>query len=114
MSTKVPRGKRWKDWLAALILIVMLIATAVPIAIALRNIPAVEAFIEQFPGEYELPQGAPVGFPPWLGWQHFLNAFFLMMIIRSGWQVRTQLKPPAYWTRRNRRPDALDGRTEAH
>ncbi|MGN6127333.1 MAG: cytochrome b/b6 domain-containing protein, partial [Humibacter sp.] len=34
------------------------------------------------------------------GWQHFFNVFLMVMIIRSGLQVRTQKKPPAYWTPR--------------
>ncbi|WP_328821580.1 cytochrome b/b6 domain-containing protein [Microcella pacifica] len=59
-------------------------------------------FVQTFPGEYHLPEAAPVGIPAWLAWQHFFNAFFMLLIIRSGWGVRTQKKPPAYWTPRNR------------
>ncbi|WP_210066100.1 cytochrome b/b6 domain-containing protein [Pseudarthrobacter sp. PvP004] len=59
-------------------------------------------FIRTYPGHTELPQGTPEGMPGWLSWQHFLNAFFLLLIIRSGWQVRTTTKPPAYWTRNNK------------
>ncbi|MFB7890696.1 cytochrome b/b6 domain-containing protein [Microbacterium sp. NPDC056044] len=57
-------------------------------------------FLAAYPGEYHLPEGAPVGFPAWLGWQHFFNVFLMVLIIRSGLQVRTQQKPPAYWTPR--------------
>ncbi len=32
-------------------------------------------FLVAYPGEYHLPEGAPVGMPPWLGWQHFFNVF---------------------------------------
>ncbi|MGN6125048.1 MAG: cytochrome b/b6 domain-containing protein, partial [Humibacter sp.] len=32
-------------------------------------------FLAAYPGEYHLPAGAPVGFPAWLGWQHFFNVF---------------------------------------
>jgi thiosulfate reductase cytochrome b subunit len=57
-------------------------------------------FLQTFPGAYELPEAAPVGFPAWLNWQHFLNIFFMVLIIRSGLQVRYQKRPPAYWSPR--------------
>jgi thiosulfate reductase cytochrome b subunit len=56
-------------------------------------------FVATYPGETHLPEGAPVGLPAWLGWQHFLNAFFIVLIIRTGWLVRTQQRPPATWVR---------------
>lgn len=62
------------------------------------------AFLENYPGETELPAGAPVGFPVWLNFQHFLNAFFIVLIIRTGWLVRATQRPAAYWTRNNRGP----------
>jgi thiosulfate reductase cytochrome b subunit len=68
----------------------------------LRELPAVTAFLADFPGHSELPGGAPVGFPAWLAWQHFLNAFFLLLIIRTGWQVRTTTRPSGHWTRNNK------------
>lgn len=67
----------------------------------LRELPAVQSFMRDFPGRSELPADAPVGFPAWLSWQHFLNFFFILLIIRSGWQVRTTARPPAHWTRNN-------------
>lgn len=60
------------------------------------------AFLAQYPGETALPAGAPEGFPAWLNFQHFLNAFFIVLIIRTGWLVRTTQRPAAYWTRNNR------------
>ena len=60
----------------------------------------VQEFLAKYPGESHLPENAPVGLPGWLGWQHFFNAFFMVLIIRSGWQIRTQRKPPASWTPR--------------
>lgn len=59
-------------------------------------------FISAYPGETELPEGAPVGFPAWLNFQHFLNAFFIILIARTGWLVRTTQRPAAYWTRNNK------------
>lgn len=57
-------------------------------------------FLGAFPGEYELPAGAPVGFPAWLGWQHFFNVFLMVLIIRSGLRVRTEKRPTAFWAPR--------------
>lgn len=57
-------------------------------------------FLATYPGEYHLPESAPVGLPAWLGWQHFLNAFFMLLIIRSGLQVRREKRPTAFWTPR--------------
>jgi len=60
-----------------------------------------QVFLRSFPGHSELPSFAPIGFPAWLAWQHGLNAFFILFIIRSGWMVRTTRRPTAYWTRNN-------------
>ncbi|MFV0319875.1 MAG: cytochrome b/b6 domain-containing protein [Microbacterium sp.] len=57
-------------------------------------------FLTAFPGEYHLPEGAPVGFPAWLGWQHFFNVFLMVLIIRSGLRIRTEKRPTAFWTPR--------------
>lgn len=57
-----------------------------------------QAFLLANPGEYHLPEMAPVGFPAWLGWQHFMNAFLMVLIIRSGLQIRGEKRPTAYWT----------------
>lgn len=57
-------------------------------------------FLAAYPGEYHLPETAPVGFPAWLGWQHFFNGFLMVLIIRSGLQVRRQHKPAATWSPR--------------
>nr|WP_241741683.1 cytochrome b/b6 domain-containing protein [Microbacterium yannicii] len=58
-------------------------------------------FLETYPGEYHLPAGTPVGFPAWLGWQHFFNVFLMVLIIRSGLRVRTEKRPTAFWSPRN-------------
>ncbi|MFG6279545.1 cytochrome b/b6 domain-containing protein [Microbacterium sp. 5K110] len=66
----------------------------------LVSTPAVAKFLTAYPGEYPLPETAPIGLPAWLGWQHFLNAFFLVLIVRSGLQVRHQKRPSAFWSPR--------------
>ncbi len=83
-------------WLIPIGLALAIIAIAV--AKGLRELPAVESFINTYPGESELPADAPVGFPAWLAWQHFLNAFFLLFIIRSGLTILSD-HPRLYWTR---------------
>ncbi|WP_431710544.1 cytochrome b/b6 domain-containing protein [Glutamicibacter uratoxydans] len=57
-----------------------------------------QSFLSKYPGEYHLPETAPVGFPAWLGWQHFLNVFLMVLIIRSGIQIRGETRPKAFWT----------------
>jgi thiosulfate reductase cytochrome b subunit len=57
-------------------------------------------FLTTYPGEYQLPDGAPVGIPSWIGWQHFFNVFLMVLIIRSGLQVRTEKRPRVFWTPR--------------
>ena len=69
-------------WLIPIGLLLLIVGIAV--AKGLRELPAIQDFMQQFPGTSKLPDGAPVGFPAWLGWQHFLNAFLMIFIIRSG------------------------------
>jgi len=97
-------GSRGRRWALAAIGLIVLALVVVLAARYLRTLEPVQQFIDQYPGEYDLPQGAPVGFPAWLGWQHFFNVFLLVLIVRTGWQIRQQKRPPALWTsRRNRR-----------
>ncbi|MCP1388337.1 cytochrome b/b6 domain-containing protein [Corynebacterium sp. TA-R-1] len=54
-------------------------------------------FVARHPGEQPLPEWAPVGLPWWLNWAHFFNMFLMLLIIRTGLQVRHERKPEAYW-----------------
>lgn len=65
----------------------------------LRTLPAVQGFVERYPGVGTIPDWTPAGFPPWLSWTHFLSAFLLLFIVRSGLAVRSRVRPPAFWTR---------------
>lgn len=67
----------------------------------LLSLDGMQDFLAAYPGEYPLPEGAPVGIPPWLGWQHFFNTFLIVLIIRSGLQVRTEKRPSVFWSPRN-------------
>ncbi|GAA3846196.1 MULTISPECIES: cytochrome b/b6 domain-containing protein [Brevibacterium] len=65
------------------------------------TLPGVPEFLERYPGEYHIPDFVDPGFPGWVRWTHFLNIFFMVLIIRSGLQVRHQQKPPAFYTPKN-------------
>lgn len=86
-------------WLWLLPIGAVVIVAAVFIARAVLYSPDLAGFFRDFPGETELPADAPVGFPAWLSWSHFLNAFFLIFIVRSGLQIRSKKRPPAFVTR---------------
>jgi thiosulfate reductase cytochrome b subunit len=73
---------------------------AVLFARALFEIPVTASFFVTYPGDATPWEGTPVGFPAWLSWTHFLSAFFLLFIVRSGLLVRGGSRPPAFVTRR--------------
>ncbi|MGW4941888.1 molybdopterin-dependent oxidoreductase [Actinoplanes sp. NPDC004185] len=75
-----------------------LLVVGIAVAKGLRSIPAVEDFIDRYPGVPEPQAGTPIGIPAWLGWQHFLNMFLMIFIIRSGLSVLAD-HPRLYWTR---------------
>ena len=107
-STKSARAAEWwkakrRRVLWGVAIAVVALAIAVVVARLLRGLPAVEAFIEAYPGIVPPPEGTPVGIPAWLGWQHFLNAFFLLLIVRTGFELRSKRRPPGFWTRDNTR-----------
>ncbi|KQN87180.1 cytochrome b/b6 domain-containing protein [Arthrobacter sp. Leaf69] len=90
------------QWIKRVVLLVVgAVAAAAILVLAARGVttlPGVPEFLERYPGEYHLPEAAEPGFPWWAQWTHFLNFFLMVLIIRSGYQVRTQQKPPAFWT----------------
>ncbi len=91
-----------KQWVGAGAVIALAIVGAVTLVVlAARwfvNLEFMTSFIAKYPGEYDLPESAPVGFPGWLGWQHFFNFFLMVLIIRSGILVRKQERPEAFWS----------------
>lgn len=95
------RGRRLLRVVAVVSGALVLLLAVVAAAIWIRSTPSGQSFIASYPGETQLPEGAPVGLPAWLGWQHFFNAFLMVLIIRSGWLVRRTERPSAYWTRKN-------------
>lgn len=75
----------------------VLAAISVFFARWLIEVPAVADWVGRYPGEYHSPADPEPGFPAWARWGHFLNFFFMILIIRSGLLVRHQQKPPAYF-----------------
>lgn len=98
---ELPEMSRWLKIGIGVVGLLIVTGLLVLLARWLRTLEPVQHFLVIYPGETHLPAGAPMGLPAWLGWQHFLNAFFIVLIIRTGWQVRTQQRPPATWTRSN-------------
>lgn len=88
---------RWFNLLWLLPIGWVLLLAAVAAAQGLRNMPAVQNFLARYPGTIASP-GAPVGMPWWLDAQHFLNALFMIFIIRAGLQTLAD-HPRLYWTR---------------
>ncbi|MTE15193.1 molybdopterin-dependent oxidoreductase [Nocardia aurantiaca] len=88
---------RWFNllWLVPIGFAVLLAAVAA--AQGLRNTPAVARFIDRYPGT--LPANTVAGgLPWWVDVQHFLNALFLIFIVRAGVQILAD-HPRLYWTR---------------
>ena len=94
---RIGRSK-WLNLLWLIPIALLLLVIGIAVAKGIRPLPAVQNFIDTYPGESELPDDTPVGFPAWLAWQHFINAFFLIFIIRSGVSILAD-HPRLYWTR---------------
>ncbi|MGS7220773.1 cytochrome b/b6 domain-containing protein [Micrococcus luteus] len=89
---------RLRKALPALAGVVVLALLAVLAGRWLRSLDPVADFIATYDGHPVLPQGTPEGMPWWMGWQHFLNMFLMVLIIRTGLQIRHETRPPANFT----------------
>lgn len=83
--------------LAGVIALAALVAVVAVVVRWFLDLGFMREFLADYPGEYHLPESAPVGFPGWLNWSHFLNAFLMILIVRTGLQVRHESRPPAFW-----------------
>lgn len=101
MATNKITARKWFPLVWAIPAALVVLAAVVLAAKGIRELPAVHSFMKDFPGRSELPADAPLGFPAWLAWQHFVNFFFIVLIVRAGWKVRTTTRPPARWVRNN-------------
>jgi len=84
-------GKQWFTTAQILTVLVPLGFVGGLLAIAaaqqLRTIPEVQAFIQKYPGTGSFSQPVESGFPWWLRYQHYLNLFLMLFMIRSGLQI---------------------------
>lgn len=92
---------RWFPLVWVLPAAILLLVAVVLLAQWMRDLPSIQQFLADYPGEAPLPENAPVGIPVWLAVQHFLNSLFLLLIIRSGWEIHRGVRPAAHWTRNN-------------
>ncbi|MCL2516772.1 MAG: cytochrome b/b6 domain-containing protein [Microbacteriaceae bacterium] len=102
-TTRGPLSRR-----VTLVLGVVAAAVVVALAIVLARVflfhtAAGASFLKAFPGQSELPAWAPVGQPLWAQWQHWLNAFFMVLVIKTGWTIRRNPRPSGSWLARNSR-----------
>ena len=95
---KIRFGQRWVNVLWALPLVFMFLVMGVAVAQALRELSAVQDFIERYPGIPASAVAVTSGFPAWLRLLHFLNLFFMAFIIRAGVQILAD-HPRLYWNR---------------
>ena len=89
-----------RQWTARVLVAGGAVAAAGMVVLVARGCPACRACRSSsttYPGEYPLPAGCRPGFP-WWAWQHFFNVFLMVLIIRSGLQVRTEKRPTAFWS----------------
>lgn len=94
-------AKPERPWVKPVLIIGGLVVVAALVVLGarwLRTLQGVQEFIATYDGHASQPASAPEGMPWWLGWQHFFNMFFIVLIIRTGLLVRTERKPPGYWT----------------
>lgn len=98
-------GFRQSPWFKLVWIVPIVVVVLAAASIASRwylGSSAGHSFLESYPGKSALPSDSPKGFDGFIQWQHALNIFLIVLIIRSGWLVRTQTKPEAFWTRNNK------------
>lgn len=97
-QTSEKAGRKWKRPLAVLVTVVVIAACIVFGARWLRGVQGVQEFLGSYDGHSTHLQDTPEGTPWWMGWQHFFNMFLMVLIVRTGLQVRSERRPPGYWT----------------
>ncbi len=94
-TPRVRLGRKWYSVLWLIPIGFLFLTVGVPLVQELRRLPAVQHFIARYPGQDSIPVQY-FGFPAWLRWQHFLNLFLLLFIIRAGLQILAD-HPRLYW-----------------
>ncbi|MGI6877259.1 cytochrome b/b6 domain-containing protein [Microbacterium sp. gxy059] len=93
----------WIQVVGGLLAVAALVLCAWCLVFAVRAIIPTEpmqAFLTRFPGAAPLPASTPTGIPAFVSWTHFLNAFFLVLIVRTGLRVRFEKRAGGLWTSR--------------
>lgn len=80
-------GRRWVNTLWILPISVALLIIGIAVAQQLRTYPAVQHFIDTYPGQGRFQPPVTTGFPVWLRILHFLNLLFMLFIVRAGIQI---------------------------
>jgi thiosulfate reductase cytochrome b subunit len=99
-----PRTTPRSRWFSLVWIIPVALVVLAAIVLGARTFTASDAgvaFLTSLPGASAPAAGTPVGFPAWLSWQHFFNSLLILLIVRTGWAVRTTTRPAAFWTRNN-------------
>ncbi|MFC0247522.1 cytochrome b/b6 domain-containing protein [Citricoccus parietis] len=100
-GTADQQPKERPAWVRPAVIIGGLVVVAAAVVLGarwLRTLEGVQEFIATYDGHSTQLDAAPEGMPWWMGWQHFFNMFLIVLIIRTGLQVRNERKPPGYWT----------------
>ncbi len=98
VAPRVRFGRKWFNLLWLLPLGFVLLLVEVAVAKGLRQMPVMAEFIARYPGTATTDLPDTVGIPVWARWQHFLNLFLMIFILRSGLQILSD-HPRLYWTR---------------
>ncbi len=94
----VKEPSKFRKLFITLGIVVVAAVALVLVAQWLRSLDPVANFIATYNGTPTHPAGVEPGVPGWVGWQHFLNFFIIVMVLRSGFIIRNQQRPEAYWT----------------
>lgn len=79
-------------------------AAVVVAARILREQPAVRDFVDAYDGIAPTPADAPIGIPLWLAIVHGLNIVLMVLVVRTGWIIRTDPKSAGFWSPRRQKP----------
>lgn len=105
MTTETARTpllrSRWGRLIWLIPAAIVVAAVVVVFARWLVGTEPIRDFMRDYPGASALPDAAPVGIPAWLEVQHFLNAFFLVLLVRTGLVLRAKQRPSMFWQRDN-------------
>ncbi|MDO5635152.1 MAG: cytochrome b/b6 domain-containing protein, partial [Micrococcus sp.] len=95
-KTPMSRTRKLIFWVVGAVVVAVALVLA---ARGLRTLEPVQEFIAAYDGNPSRPGEDPTGgYPWWMRWQHFLNMFLMVLIIRTGLQIRHEQRPPANFT----------------